>query len=104
MRCNHYYHLCHFLIYDINGLSIDFGKVAFRQILSMAKLSITLLTPTLLLLYLGIGVYAGYHPSWLIKIGPVHQLVVPDIVYADSLAQQNRLINVGQVSKVISLL
>ena len=68
----------------------------------MAKLSITLLTPTLLLLYLRIGVRAGYYPSWIIKIGRVSEAVAPGS-YADSLAQQNGLVNVGQVSKVISL-
>ena len=68
----------------------------------MARLNITLLTATLLLLYLIIGVRAEYHPSWLIKIKSVSQESVT--FYADSLAQQNGLVNVGQVSKVISLL
>ena len=61
----------------------------------------TLLTLTLLLLYLGIGVRAGYHSSWLIKIAPANQASA--VFYADSLAQQNGLVNVGQVSTVISL-
>lgn len=68
----------------------------------MAKLKMTLLTPTLLLLCLGIGVRAGYYPSWLIKIAPVNRANV--VFYGDSLAQQNGLVNVGQVSKMISLL
>ena len=68
----------------------------------MAKLNFTLLTPTLLLLYLGIGVHAGYHSSWLVKIAPANQASA--VFNADSLAQQNGLVNVGQVSKVISLL
>ena len=75
-----------------------FGTIAFWLILFMAKLKMTLLTPTLLLLYLGIGVHAGYYPSWLIKIAPVNRASV--VFYADSLAQQNGLVNVGQVSKV----
>ena len=62
----------------------------------------TSLTLILLLLYLGIGVRARYYPSWLIKIAPARQATA--VFYADSLAQQNGLVNVGQVSKVISLL
>lgn len=84
------------------GLLEDFGTIAFWLILFVAKLKMTLLTPTLLLLCLGIGVRAGYYPSWLIKIAPINRANV--VFYGDSLAQQNGLVNVGQVSKMISLL
>ena len=98
------YLCCIFEIAEIAGIfpARQYAVLGRRSYIEgCGKTKMTLLTLTLLLLYLGIRVHAGYHPSWLIKIAPANQ--ASGVFYADSLAQQNGLVNVGQVSIAISL-